>query len=103
MEAYTAVFKAGKQIGDISAEIITEESFKAYWESDKTVLIGNCVEKCKTVLNHANIDFIEAVPSAKYMIGLAYQKYITKEFVDVAYFEPYYLKDFVAGKPKKLL
>ncbi|WP_418510676.1 tRNA (adenosine(37)-N6)-threonylcarbamoyltransferase complex dimerization subunit type 1 TsaB [Corallibacter sp.] len=102
MEAYTAVFDADyKPIQDIEAKIIETTSFSTYLESGNVYFIGNAIEKTKTVVTHKNAVFIEdKLPSASSMSLLAYNKYKISDVEDVAYFEPYYLKDFVAIKPK---
>lgn len=102
MEVYTANFDGnGKMISDIEAKILDESSFKEF-AGKKIVFVGDAVEKGKAVLNLPNAEFIDAIhPSAKQMIGLAEEKFIQKEFEDVAYFEPFYLKEFVAGEKKK--
>jgi tRNA threonylcarbamoyladenosine biosynthesis protein TsaB len=64
---------------------------------------GDGAAKCKELITHSNAQFIDGFnPSAQGMISLAEEKFSRSEFEDVAYFEPYYLKDFVAGKPKKM-
>lgn len=104
MEVYTALFDASlKEVKPVSAEIIDEQSFSSELEKGKVVFFGDGAAKCKAVIQHANAVFLEGFnPSARGMIAIAEQKLATKEFEDVAYFEPYYLKDFVAGKPKKM-
>ncbi len=103
MEAFTAVYNSKLEaIRTTQAEILDENSFQNYVSNGKTILVGNSVKKCRPFLTHPNFIFKEEVlPSAKYMVALAYQKFLNNDFVDVAYFEPYYLKDFVALKPKK--
>lgn len=102
MEVYSAVFDSNhNQIRETEAQIIDEQSFNRYLEKGKVYFIGNGVEKTKTTINHANAVFIDGkLPSAKEMGLLAYKKFKISAFEDVAYFEPYYLKDFVALKPK---
>ena len=99
MEVYSAIFDSNKQkIREVQAEIISEESFAAI--SDKIYFIGNSNEKVKSVLTKSNFVFLDAIqyPSAKEMSTISYQKYLEKDFEDVAYFEPYYLKDFLFAK-----
>lgn len=102
MEVYSAVFdKTLAQIRETRAEIINELSFQEYIESGKVLLLGSGAEKCKGLLVHDNVDFNSMiVPSANEMGRLSYEKYKTKDFEDVAYFEPYYLKDFVLQAKK---
>ncbi|HLA55703.1 MAG TPA: tRNA (adenosine(37)-N6)-threonylcarbamoyltransferase complex dimerization subunit type 1 TsaB [Flavobacterium sp.] len=101
MEVYSAVFNPNHDmIREAEAEIITEDS---YPNSNETIyIVGDCQEKIKTVLNRGNFIFIENVvyPSAKDMSALAFAKFQQKDFEDVAYFEPFYLKDFLVAKPK---
>jgi tRNA threonylcarbamoyladenosine biosynthesis protein TsaB len=103
MEVYTALYdKEGKQIADISAEIITEQSFENMLGSHKIFFFGNGAAKCSSVITHPNADFSKTYcHSARYMVQPALQAYVEKRFEDVAYFEPYYLKDFIAGPKKK--
>lgn len=103
MEVYSAVFTfEGTRIRETAAEIITSESFETYLSKEKVYLIGDGAAKCKELIVHENAFFIEnAYPSAKDMVALSHKKFEQKQFEDVAYFEPYYLKDFVGTKPKK--
>lgn len=99
MEVYSCVFDNNKnKLEDIKAVILDETSFLAYLEKGKAIFLGNANEKFKTVCNHANAVFIEnKLPSANEMGALADFKYKKSEFENVAYFEPYYLKDFIGG------
>ncbi|WP_298341626.1 tRNA (adenosine(37)-N6)-threonylcarbamoyltransferase complex dimerization subunit type 1 TsaB [uncultured Algibacter sp.] len=102
MEVYSAVYDSDyKQLRNTEAQILDEKSFEDYLQKGKVYFVGNGVEKSKTLINHQNAVFIEAkLPSANEMSLLAYNKYKISDIEDVAYFEPYYLKDFVALKPK---
>lgn len=102
MEVYSAIFNADyDQIRDTEAEILDDHSFKDYLEKGKVYFIGNGVEKTRDVITHSNAVFIDdKLPSANEMGLLAFNKYKISDFEDVAYFEPYYLKDFVALKAK---
>lgn len=98
MEVYAAVYAEGKEIRNTRAEILNETSFVEYLSAGKTIFIGSGVEKFKTSCHHTNAEFIIGeLPSAKQMAVLAEKKYNDKTFEDVAYFEPYYLKDFKKG------
>jgi len=102
MEVYSAIFDGNLQkIREVQAEIITEESFNELEE--KVYFVGDCLEKCKTVLNKNNFVFLDAViyPSAKEMAMLSNDKYKKSDTVDVAYFEPFYLKDFMITTKKE--
>ena len=96
MEVYSCVYDNNYQkIRETRAEVINEESFVEY-------VMGSGAEKCRGVLQHPNFIFNESVvPSAKDMVSIAFEKYESKQFEDVAYFEPYYLKDFVLQQKKK--
>ncbi|TWR31690.1 tRNA (adenosine(37)-N6)-threonylcarbamoyltransferase complex dimerization subunit type 1 TsaB [Mucilaginibacter pallidiroseus] len=101
MEVYTAVYDAkGDIIKATAAEIIDESSFLDLLQDNKMLFLGDGAEKCREVLSYSpNAYFAgDFQNSATYLTGIAQQKFITQQFVDVAYFEPYYLKDFVAGK-----
>lgn len=102
MEVYSAIFSAElKTERAILAEVIDENSFKDFTE--KLYFVGDCTEKCKTVLTKENFVFLEDIkyPSAAVMSKISYDKYQKSDTVDVAYFEPYYLKDFMVAAPKK--
>ncbi len=102
MEVYSAVFDASfNTVREIEAQILDAQSFASYLEKGKVYFIGNGVEKTKTLITHENAVFIEdKLPSANEMSVIANNKYKKNDIEDVAYFEPYYLKDFVALKPK---
>lgn len=102
MEVYSAIFSSTlEKKREILAEVITENSFEELHE--KLYFVGDCNEKCKSVLTKANFVFLDTIkyPSANEMSALSYHKYKISDTVDVAYFEPYYLKDFLITSPKK--
>lgn len=102
MEVYSAIFTSKfDKIREVQAEILTENSFEGF--SETIHFVGDCAEKAKTVLTNANFIFHEEIiyPSANEMGVLSYQKFQQNEFEDVAYFEPYYLKDFMVTVAKK--
>lgn len=103
MEVYSAIFDQDYQwIRETKAEIIDVSSFSDLLDNNLVYFLGDGAEKCKEVITHKNAYFIEnRFPSSQQMIRLAYQKFLNKEFEDVAYFEPYYLKDFVVTPQKK--
>jgi len=102
MEAYTKVFKANyEEARVIEAEILDKISFVIYLEQGKVIFVGNKTEKTQEVIQHENATFIDSLPSAKEMSVLAYAKYKKNDIEDVAYFEPYYLKDFLVTPAKK--
>ena len=102
MEVYSAIYNSNHELHrEIQAEILTEESYKDLLATSKVYFIGNGVSKTKDLIQHPNAIFIEGkLPSAKEMGLLAELKYKKSDTEDVAYFEPYYLKDFVALKKK---
>ncbi|MBN2175508.1 MAG: tRNA (adenosine(37)-N6)-threonylcarbamoyltransferase complex dimerization subunit type 1 TsaB [Bacteroidales bacterium] len=102
MEVYSAVYDHNlTRIRETKAEIIDENSFSEYLFSNKIIFFGNGAAKCKNVLSHSNALFVEDFePSAIFMKPFAEEKFLEKHFEDVAYFEPFYLKDFIAGVPK---
>ena len=102
MEVYSAIFTPNyEKQRAVQAEIITENSFEELQET--LYFVGDCAEKCKTVLTKENYIFLDEIkyPSAKEMSGLSFEKYKIVDTVDVAYFEPYYLKDFMTTVSKK--
>ena len=97
MEVYAKVFNAKlKEVRETRAEIIDENSFAQFLKKGKVLLMGSRAEKCKDILVHPNfIVDVTAVPSANEMSGLSFMKFNSSDFEDLAYFEPYYLKDFI--------
>ena len=102
MEVYSAVFDFKyQQRRETLAEIIDSSSFSGILDKHPVYFMGDGAEKCKGLIQHKNARFLtEKFPSAREMAILSAQKFRDKDFEDLAYFEPYYLKDFVAGKPK---
>lgn len=101
MEVYTALFDtAGSRVRETAADIIDENSFADYLKDHKILFFGDGAEKCKGVLSASpNALFLDDfVNSATYLTQKAAQKFADGAFEDVAYYEPYYLKDFIAGK-----
>lgn len=99
MEVYSAVFdKELQQVRETRAEILQEDSFSEYLERGKVHFIGNGVAKFEDICKHENAVFHkQEFPSANEMAAIAEAKYKKSDIEDVAYFEPYYLKDFIAG------
>ena len=103
MEVYSAIFDEHlREIREIRAEIIDENSFMEYLVKNKIVFAGDGALKCRPFIDkHPNAVFSETFQvSSKFMITISEQKYLQNKIEDLAYFEPYYLKDFVAGKPR---
>lgn len=102
MEVYTQLFNIeGVAKSDVSAEIITEETFSDVRANGKLVIFGNGAEKCCEVLSDAL--YISVTPSARGIVALAEQAFNAEKFEDLAYFEPFYLKDFLVIPSKKKL
>ncbi|MDO7172905.1 tRNA (adenosine(37)-N6)-threonylcarbamoyltransferase complex dimerization subunit type 1 TsaB [Mariniflexile sp. AS56] len=102
LEVYAAIFNSNhEEIKETEAQVLDENAYADYLKEGKVYFVGNGVEKTKALINHPNAIFIEdKLPSASEMSLLAFNKYKKSDTEDVAYFEPYYLKDFVALKPK---
>jgi len=103
MEVYTSLFdKSCTQVKDIEALVVNATTFSNHLETNKILFFGNGALKCKSLINHPNAFFVDDFsPSAQFMIPLALQAFEKKTFEDVAYFEPYYLKDFIATRSLK--
>lgn len=99
MEVYSAVFNAEfDRIRETQAEILEADFYSEYLKKDKVVFIGSGVAKFQTICEHPNAIFVpDTLPSAKEMCKPAIEKFKINDTEDVAYFEPYYLKDFKAG------
>ncbi len=102
MEVYTALYNAkGEEIRPVSAEIIDENFLKELFDTNHILFFGNGAEKCKNMINHQNAVFAGPFnTSSEFMAILTQEKFSKKQFEDVAYFEPFYLKNFVATIPK---
>ena len=102
MEVYSAFYKPSlESIREVKADIIDSESYKEYLDSGPVFFFGNGSDKCKELLNHKNARFIPDIEtSSKYMVELAESAWNEEDFLDTAYFEPFYLKDFIATIPK---
>ncbi|MBC7744999.1 MAG: tRNA (adenosine(37)-N6)-threonylcarbamoyltransferase complex dimerization subunit type 1 TsaB [Flavobacterium sp.] len=102
MEVYTAVFDLElKQVEEVSAKILDDSSFDNYIFNHKMIFFGDGAIKTNLLYaQKSNYQFLKFENSAAHMIDLAFQKYENKDFENMAYFEPFYLKDFIAG-PKK--
>lgn len=105
MEVYAALYdRALHPVREIEAVIIDESSYEEYLNRGPVYFFGNGAAKCKEKILHPNARFVEDIhPLAKWMFPLAEKAFARGDFKDVAYFEPFYLKEFVASKPKKLL
>lgn len=105
MEVYCALYnRALEKIQPVQALVIDEDPFKSYLDEHPIYFIGNGADKCAETIKHPNAHFIKGVqPLAKNMIPLAEMAMARQNFEDVAYFEPFYLKEFVTTKSKKQL
>jgi len=105
MEVYAGIYtRALKPVREVGADIVTSETYKEYLDAHPVYFFGNGAKKCMETISHPNARLIEGIePLAKWMQPLAEKRFLDEQFEDVAYFAPYYLKDFVAKMPKNLL
>ena len=103
MEVYAALYDRNLTVvRDIAADIVDGDSYQEYLSESNVLFFGNGADKCDDAIVSSNAHFLKGVyPSARYMVSLSEKAYAAQQFVDVAYFEPFYLKDFVATTPKK--
>jgi len=103
MEVYYSIFDSGGGIvKDVSAAVINKKSFSDISESVRILFFGDGSRKCRYVISHNNSIFAENFEvSAAHMHIPVYEAFNTANFEDVAYFEPFYFKDFIATVPKK--
>ena len=105
MEVYAGIFdRSLRPVREIGADVVTADTYKTYLDEHPVYFFGNGAKKCMETINHPNAHLIEGIePLAKWMQPLAERRFLNEQFEDVAYFVPYYLKDFVAKMPKKLI
>ena len=105
MEVYAAVYdRALKEKRAVQPDVVNAETYLPWLEQGPVCFFGDGAAKCRDVITHPNALFIDGVnPLAKYMLPLAEQAMARQEFQDVAYFEPFYLKEFIATKSKNLI
>lgn len=105
MEVYAALYdRALKPSREVRADVVDATTYKEYLEKRPVYFFGNGAAKCKETIAHPNAHFIDGIePLAKWMFPLAEKKMAREQTEDVAYFVPFYLKEFVAKKPKKLI
>ena len=103
MEVYSALYSSDHQANKkVEALIINQNSFQEELSQHRILFFGNGASKCKGTIQHPNAFFVDDfTPSARFMIPLAIEYYSLQKFEDVAYFEPFYLKDFVATTSNK--
>ncbi|MHC1777073.1 MAG: tRNA (adenosine(37)-N6)-threonylcarbamoyltransferase complex dimerization subunit type 1 TsaB [Lentimicrobium sp.] len=102
MEVYTALFDENlRLLRKTSADVVDAESFADFLPGHHLVIAGDGAEKCRNLLTHPNITFLDDfAASARYMTAPVNRLFESGVFEDTAYFEPFYLKDFIAGKPR---
>lgn len=104
MEVYTALFDAkGQRLSDTQAMVVDEDSYRAQREEGPVLFIGDGAAKCAPLLGGPQTAFVQVCPAASAMAVPAQAAFDARRFEDPAYFEPFYLKDFVATKGKNLL
>lgn len=105
MEVYAGIYdRALKPVREIRADIVTAETYKEYLDAHPIYFFGNGAGKCMETISHPNAHLIKGIePLAKWMQPLAERRFLNEQFEDVAYYVPFYLKDFVAKKAKDLL
>lgn len=103
MEVYTSFYDTnGIQIRGIQADIIDHQSYLPYLENNTVFFFGNGAAKCRNAISHPHAIFIDGIiTTAENMVSLAERDFKLQKFADVAYYEPFYLKDFVATIPVK--
>ena len=99
MEVFSALYdKHNNQIREVNADIVNHDTYSSFLQ-EEILFFGDGALKCKKAINHKNAKFFKGIyPSAQDLGELAYRKFINNNFEDIAYFEPYYLKDFVTGE-----
>lgn len=105
MEVYAALYdRSLKTVREVSADIVEADTYQSWLDERPVYFFGNGAKKCMDTIQHPNAHFIEGIePLAKWMQPLAEKRLLNGQTEDVAYFVPFYLKDFVAIKPKPLL
>lgn len=105
MEVYAAVYdRALREVRPVGADVVTADTYRQWLDERPVFFFGNGAQKCMDVINHPNAHLLEGVePLARWMQPLAERRLLQNQTEDVAYYEPFYLKDFVAKAPKQLL
>lgn len=105
MEVYAALYdRSLKTVRAVGADVVTAETYKEYLDERPVYFFGPGAKKCMEVIQHPNAHYIDGIePLAKWMQPLAERRFLQEQFEDVAYFVPFYLKDFVAIKSKPLI
>ena len=105
MEVYAALYdRALRPIREVQADVVDADTYREYLDAHPVYFFGNGAQKCMETIDHPNAHYIDGIePLARWMQPLAERRMLNEQFEDVAYFEPFYLKDFVAKMPKKLI
>ena len=105
MEVYSALYdRSLKEVRPVGADVVTAETYREWLDERPIYFFGNGAKKCMEVIDHPNAHYLDGIePLAKWMQPLAEKRFLNEQFEDVAYFVPFYLKDFVAIKPKTLI
>ncbi len=105
MEVFAGIYdRALKPIRQVEADVVDAETYKPWLDAHPVYFFGNGAAKCMETIHHPNAHLIENIePLAKWMQPLAERRLLNDRTEDVAYFEPFYLKDYVAKMPKKLI
>jgi tRNA threonylcarbamoyladenosine biosynthesis protein TsaB len=105
MEVYAGIYdRALREVRAVGADVVDAETYRPWLDEHPVYFFGNGAAKCMEQINHPNARLIEGIePLAKWMQPLAERRFVSGQFEDVAYFEPFYLKDYVAKMPKKLI
>jgi tRNA threonylcarbamoyladenosine biosynthesis protein TsaB len=105
MEVYAGIYdRALRPVRPVGADVVDADTYREWLDKRPVYFFGNGAKKCMPVIDHPNARYIDGIePLAKWMQPLAERRLINGQTEDVAYFVPFYLKDFVAKMPKKLL
>ena len=105
MEVYAGIYdRALRPVRDIQADVVTADTYRQWLDEHPVYFFGNGAQKCMEVINHPNAHYIDGIgPQARWMQPLAEKRLLQQQVEDVAYFEPFYLKDYVAKMPRNPL
>ena len=105
MEVYAALYdRSLTTVREVGADVVSADTYKQWLDERPVYFFGNGAKKCMETINHPNAHYIDNIePLAKWMQPLAEKRFLNEQFEDVAYFVPFYLKDFVAIKAKPLI
>ena len=105
MEVYAAIYDRSLHVvRPVGADVVEADTYKEWLDAHPVYFFGNGAKKCMDIIRHPNAHYVDGIePLARWMQPLAERRLLDGKTEDVAYFVPFYLKDFVALKPKKLL